>query len=247
MPLCRTWHSPPIRGRRAAAALREITVVRFEDVTLRYGSGPDILQDINFEFAPGSFHFLIGPSGAGKSSLLKMMYLAQRPTSGRISLFGRDVTRLPRQETPLLRRRIGIVFQDFRLLDHLTAHENVALPLKISGQQGGKSDRNVTELLTWVGLAEHLDAFPPTLSGGQQQRVAIARAVIARPSLLLADEPTGNLDDNAADTVLTLLDRLVRASGRTMIIATHSVNVASRCDRVLELHNGKLEQTTWQK
>ena len=214
-------------------------MVRFEDVTLHYGSGPDILQNVTFEFAPGSFHFLIGPSGAGKSSLLKMMYLAQRPSSGRISLFGRDVTRLPRQETPLLRRRIGIVFQDFRLLDHLTAHENVALPLKISGQQGDKSDRNVTELLTWVGLADYLDAFPPTLSGGQQQRVAIARAVIARPSLLLADEPTGNLDDRIAVRLLYLFEELNKL-GTTVVIATHNESLVSRFSHpVLRLKEGR--------
>jgi len=188
-------------------------LVRFEDVVLRYGNGPEILKRVSLQFDPGSYHFLLGPSGAGKSSLLRMMFLAQRPSEGRVALFGRDVAGLSRRETALMRRRIGVVFQDFRLLDHLTARENVALPLRIGGQAAlrgdkGRSERDVEELLAWVGLADHMDALPPTLSGGQQQRVAIARAVIARPSLLLADEPTGNLDDRMAVRLLYLFEEL---------------------------------------
>src|SRR3546814_3556881 len=189
------------------------TLFRSEEVVLRYGNGPEILKRVSLQLDPGSYHFLVGPSGAGKSSLLRMMYLAQHPSAGRVALFGRDVAGLSRRETSLRRRRIGVVFQDFRLLDHLTARENVALPLRIGGQSGARADKarsgkEVEELLAWVGLADHMDALPPTLSGGQQQRVAIARAVIGRPSLLLADEPTGNLDDRMAVRLLYLFEEL---------------------------------------
>ncbi|WP_340115911.1 cell division ATP-binding protein FtsE [Pelagibius sp. 7325] len=207
-------------------------MVRFEDVVLRYGNGPEILKRVSLQFDPGSYHFLLGPSGAGKSSLLRMMFLAQRPSEGRVALFGRDVAGLSRRETALMRRRIGVVFQDFRLLDHLTARENVALPLRIGGQAAlrgdkGRSERDVEELLAWVGLADHMDALPPTLSGGQQQRVAIARAVIARPSLLLADEPTGNLDDRMAVRLLYLFEELNKI-GTTVVIATHNESLVRR-------------------
>jgi len=202
-------------------------LVRFEDVVLRYGDGPEILKRISLQFDPGSYHFLVGASGAGKSSLLRMMYLAQHPSAGRVALFGRDIAGLSRSETALMRRRIGVVFQDFRLLDHLTARENVALPLHISGQAGARSAKDVEELLTWVGLADHMDALPPTLSGGQKQRVAIARAVIGRPSLLLADEPTGNLDDRMAVRLLYLFEELNKI-GTTVVIATHNESLVER-------------------
>ncbi|MEO3428261.1 cell division ATP-binding protein FtsE [Pelagibius sp. CAU 1746] len=207
-------------------------MVRFEDVVLRYGNGPEILKRLSLQFDPGSYHFLVGPSGAGKSSLLRMMYLAQHPTAGKVALFGRDVAGLSRRETALLRRRIGVVFQDFRLLDHLTARENVTLPLHIGGQAAsradkGRSAKDVEELLAWVGLADHMDALPPTLSGGQKQRVAIARAVIARPSLLLADEPTGNLDDRMAVRLLYLFEELNKI-GTTVVIATHNESLVQR-------------------
>lgn len=202
-------------------------MIRFQDVSLRYGAGPEILDRVSLDLAPGSFHFVIGASGAGKSSLLKMMYLAHRPTSGRISLFGRDVSSLSRHDAALLRRRIGVVFQDFRLLDHLSTLENVALPLKVSGQRSEEIRKDVVELLTWVGLADHLDAKPATLSGGQQQRVAIARAVVSRPSLLLADEPTGNVDNRIAERLLYLFEELNKR-GTTIVVATHNEALISR-------------------
>lgn len=204
-------------------------LVRFEDVALSYQAGSEVLQNVSFQFDPGSFHFLLGPSGAGKSTLLKLMYLAHPPTEGDVSLFGRSVQSLSRRERALLRRRIGVVFQDFRLLDHLSALENVALPLTISGQSESKIRKNVVELLSWVGLADYLDALPPTLSGGQQQRVAIARAVIARPSLLLADEPTGNVDDQIAVRLLYLFEELNKL-GTTVVVATHNESLVSRFD-----------------
>lgn len=216
-------------------------MVRFENVFLRYGSGPEVLREVCFHLEPGSFHFLLGPSGAGKSSLLRLMYLAHHPSGGRIELFGQDTLRLSRRGTALLRRRIGIVFQDFRLINHLTALENVAVPLRIVGQQDSKVRSNVAELLEWVGLADHLDSLPPVLSGGQKQRIAIARAVVARPSLLLADEPTGNVDDRIAMRLLYLFEELNRI-GTTVVIATHNESMVSRFrHRVLRLKDGRVE------
>ncbi len=218
-------------------------MVRFEDVALRYGSGPAILAEVSFDLDPGSFHFVVGPSGAGKSSLLRLLHLAQEPTHGRIMLFGRDTRTLDRDERALARRRIGAVFQDFRLLDHLTALENVALPLRIAGHQKPDVEQHVTELLNWVGLSEHLGAYPPTLSGGQQQRVAIARAVIARPSLLLADEPTGNLDDRLAVRLLYLFEELNKL-GTTVVIATHNEGLVARFQHpVMRLRDNHIERS----
>ena len=215
-------------------------MVRFEDVALRYAAGPEILRRVSFRLDPGSFHFVLGPSGAGKSSLLRLMYLAQRPSGGRIFLSGRDTAEIDRREATLIRRRIGFVFQNFRLLGHLTVRENVALPLRIAGETTEKSDRHVGELLDWVGLGKHLDDLPETLSGGQQQRVAIARAVIAKPSLLLADEPTGNVDHSIALRLLHLFQELNRF-GTTVVIATHNESLVDRLNHpVLRLQDGKI-------
>jgi cell division transport system ATP-binding protein len=202
-------------------------LVVFENVLLRYGAGPDILHEVSFALAPGSFHFVVGPSGAGKSSLLRVMYLALRPSVGLVSLFGRDVCRLARHEVAGLRRRIGVVFQDFRLLDHLSALDNVALPLRIAGRRESELRQNASELLAWVGLGDQLGARPATLSGGQKQRIAIARAVIAKPSLLLADEPTGNVDDRIALRLMHLFEQLNKL-GTTIVIATHNESLVAK-------------------
>ena len=202
-------------------------MVRFENVGMRYGTGPEVLRDISFALEPGSFHFLTGASGAGKSSLLRLLYLAHRPSRGLINLFGRDIATTPRRELPALRRRIGVVFQDFRLLDHLTAFENVALPLRIAGARASQIDTHVAELLAWVDLADSLDARPATLSGGEKQRLAIARAVIAGPKLLLADEPTGNLDPELSLRLLHLFEELNKV-GATVLIATHNEDLVAR-------------------
>jgi cell division transport system ATP-binding protein len=202
-------------------------VVRFENVGLRYGLGPEVLQDVTFSLAPGSFHFLIGPSGAGKSSLLKLIYLAMKPSRGLISLFGRDIQSTPRHELPAMRRRVGVVFQEFRLLNHLSAFDNVALPLRVAGARKSDIQKHVVELLSWVGLKDHLDARPPTLSGGQQQRVSIARAVISRPKLLLADEPTGNVDDRLGIRLMHLFEELNKL-GTTVVIATHNSHLVEQ-------------------
>ena len=215
-------------------------MLRFENVGMRYGIGPEILRDINFALEPGSFHFLTGPSGAGKTTLLKLMYLALRPTRGLVHLLGRDVSLTPRSELPELRRQIGVVFQEFRLIDHLSAVENVALPLRVANIKQNTIDAHVRELLSWVGLGDHLDAKPPTLSGGQQQRVAIARAIINRPRLLLADEPTGNVDDHIASRLMYLFEQLNK-TGTTIIIATHNEALLQKFGHpVLRLSDGEL-------
>jgi cell division transport system ATP-binding protein len=209
---------------------------------MRFRDGPAVLENISFTLPPGSFHFLTGPSGAGKSTLLKLIYLALKPSSGRIRLFDRDVAGIPRREQPDLRRRIGVVFQDFRLLGHLTALDNVALPLRIAGAKQSLIRRHVPELLDWVGLGDHMNALPATLSGGQQQRVAIARAVIGRPRLLLADEPTGNVDDQIAMRLLFLFEELNRM-GTTVLIATHNNMLVDRFSYPrLDLRDGKLSR-----
>jgi len=215
-------------------------VVCFENVGLRYGRGPEVLRDVSFSLPAGSFHFLTGPSGAGKSSFLKLVYLAHRPTRGLVSLFGRDIALAARRELPALRRQIGVVFQDFRLLDHLSALDNVALPLRIAGADRETINAQVVELLRWVGLEDQLHARPPTLSGGEQQRVAVARAVINRPSLLLADEPTGSIDDRIAMRILYLFEALNEA-GTTVVVATHNESLIGRFEHpVLRLVDGTL-------
>lgn len=197
-------------------------IARFENVGLRYGLGPEVLRDVTFTLDSGSFHFLVGESGAGKSSLLKLLYLALKPSRGLISLFGSDIATTPRPTLPGLRRQIGVVFQEFRLLEHLSTFDNVALPLRVAGVKEADVNRHVTELLEWVGLKDHMKSRPPTLSGGQQQRVSIARAVIARPKLLLADEPTGNVDDRMALRLMHLFEELNRL-GTTIVVATHNM------------------------
>ena len=196
-------------------------MIKFEHVGLRYGVGPEILTDVNFTLDPGTFHFLSGPSGAGKTSLLSLLYLGRKPTRGLMKMFGEDIGQLDRHELKALRQRIGVVFQDFRLLNHMSAFDNVALPLRIAGQNEQEIRENVEELLEWVGLGDHQHMLPNTLSGGQQQRIAVARSVITRPKLLLADEPTGNLDDEIGLRLMNLFDQLHKM-GTTVVIASHN-------------------------
>lgn len=213
-------------------------MIKFEKVALRYDTGPEVLHDLSFSLAPGSFHFLTGPSGAGKSSLLRLLYLGLRPTRGKISMFDHELHRLDRKTIMPLRRQIGVVFQDFLLLDHLSVFDNVALPLRITGKEEKEIQTNVTELLKWVGLGDHIHSKPPLLSGGQKQRVAIARAVISRPRLLLADEPTGNLDDAIGTRLLYLFDELNRM-GTTVVVATHNEQMVQEFGHPqLHLNNG---------
>jgi cell division transport system ATP-binding protein len=215
-------------------------VVRFENVGLRYGLGTEVLRDLSFRIDPHSFQFLTGPSGAGKTSLLRLLYLSLKPTRGLITLFGHDVATLAPDALATLRRRIGIVFQDFRLLDHMSTYENVALPLRVLGREEASYRNEVTELLQWVGLGERMYALPPVLSGGEKQRAAIARAVIARPQLLLADEPTGNVDPVLARRLLRLFVELNK-SGTSVVIATHDIALMDLLDaRRLVLHDGRM-------
>jgi cell division transport system ATP-binding protein len=217
-------------------------MVRFENVGMRYGSGPEVLRDVSFSLEPGSFTFLTGLSGAGKTTLLKLIYIAEPPSRGLITLFGTELATARRRDLPGLRRRIGVVFQDFRLLGHLSALDNVALPLRIAGTPEAELRKNVRELLTWVGLGQQLEALPATLSGGQQQRVAIARAVISRPSLLLADEPTGNVDDRSAVRLMHLFEELNKL-GTTVVIATHNEALVGRFrHRQLRIEEGLLRE-----
>lgn len=202
-------------------------MVRFENVGVRYGVGPEVLRDIDLHIEPGGFYFLTGASGAGKSSLLKLMYLALFPSRGYMQIFGEDIARTHRRKLPALRRRIGVVFQDFRLLPNLSIFDNVALPLRIAGDDEKRTRNNVSELLDWVGLGARLNDSPDTLSGGEQQRVAIARAVISKPSLLLADEPTGNVDDRIAYRLVRLFEELHR-SGTAVVVATHNDSLVRR-------------------
>jgi cell division transport system ATP-binding protein len=202
-------------------------VIEFEDVGLSYGGGPPVLKNLSFRIAPGSFHFLTGPSGAGKTSLLRLLLLSRRPNDGRITMFGDDTTGLSRDRLLEVRRRIGIVFQEFRLLEHLTTYENVALPLRVQGLPDSAYRENVTELLEWVGLGQRMKALPDVLSGGEKQRAAIARAVISKPELLLADEPTGNVDPALAERLMHLFAELNKM-GTTVIVATHETTLLDK-------------------
>jgi cell division transport system ATP-binding protein len=216
-------------------------VVRFENVGLRYGMGPEVLRDLTFSIEPQSFQFLTGPSGAGKTTLLRLVLLSLKPTRGLIDLFGHDVSSLDKDTLTVLRRRMGVVFQDFRLLEHLTTYENVALPLRVQGRDEASYRAEVVELLRWVGLGERMHVLPPVLSGGEKQRAAIARALIVRPDLLLADEPTGNVDPSLARRLLRLFVELNK-SGTAIVIATHDLALMDQFDgaRRLVLGDGRL-------
>jgi cell division transport system ATP-binding protein len=232
----------PSEGGGASAA-SGAPVVRFEGVGMRYGRAPEVLKDINLSLAPGSFHFLTGASGAGKSSLLKLIYLAHRPSRGLIHLFNQDVSTLEHDSLPMLRRRIGVVFQEFRLLDHLSAFDNVALPLRIAGMRPDEYRKDVAELLDWVGLGRRMMAMPPTLSGGEKQRLAIARAVVTRPEILIADEPTGNVDPDMSLRLLRLFVEMNRL-GATVLIASHDQTLVRQSGMpVLHLTDGRLVRT----
>ena len=220
-------------------------VVGFDNVGLRYGTGKEVLSDVSFTLRPGSFYFLTGASGAGKTSLLKLLYLAQRPSRGAIRMFGQDLITMPRDQLPRYRRRIGTVFQDFRLVEHLSAYDNVALPLRIAGVRESDLAQPVADMLEWVGLGHRSDARPATLSGGEKQRVAIARAVIGRPDLLVADEPTGNVDPDMALKLLRLFEALNRL-GTTVVVATHDVHLLKtvRDSMIMRLERGRLSDPT---
>lgn len=215
-------------------------LVSFENVSLQYQQNKPVLKEINLALMPGIFYFLTGASGAGKSSLLRLIYQMEYPTAGRIQLFGKDTSLLNRDSLPAIRRRLGMVFQDFRLIPHMTALENAALPLRLAGADEAVAHKYVKELLDWVGLGGRMDALPSQMSGGEQQRVSIARAIVNKPSLLLADEPTGNVDDESSKKLMHLFLELNKM-GTTVIFATHQKNIVSRYAKpILRLKNGSL-------
>ena len=214
-------------------------VIHFENAGYRYGRGAEVLRGLGVEIPAGAFVVVTGESGAGKSSLLRLLYLDAVPTAGRLTLFGRDVAGLSRDEVAWFRRRIGVVFQDFRLLDHLTAAENVALPLRVAGAREASYRDNVAEMLDWVGLGDRMNVRPPALSGGEKQRVAIARAVVASPDLILADEPTGSVDPVRAERIVQLLVEMNRM-GKTVVVATHAPERMPADASLLELRDGAL-------
>ncbi|MGB3455766.1 MAG: ATP-binding cassette domain-containing protein [Litorimonas sp.] len=217
-------------------------VLDLQRIGLRYGRGEEVLSGVDLTLQPGSFTFLTGASGAGKSSLLKLSYLSLKPTRGLIRLFGEDVATLRPAELQRLRRRIGVVLQDFRLIDHLSVWENVALPLRVAGRARADYIPDVNELLNWVGLGHRVDALPPTLSGGEKQRCAIARAVIAKPELLIADEPTGNVDPVIGARLLRLFAEMNRL-GTTVLIATHDIGLLDEVPaRIVHLQDGVLSE-----
>ena len=220
-------------------------IIHFDNVGLRYGTDREVLSDLTFTLFPGRFYFLTGASGAGKTSLLRLLYLAQRPSRGAVRMFGADAITMPRSRLPQLRRKIGVVFQDFRLIPHLSAFDNVALPLRVAGHREEDLAGPVRDILDWVGLADRLDARPPTLSGGEQQRVAIARAVIARPAMLVADEPTGNVDPEMALKLIRLFEILNR-QGTTVVVATHDLDLLRKVPEslIMRLDRGRLSDPT---
>ncbi len=226
MPIINVKSSPRenLGANETPAAPAIMDVVRFERVGLRYGRGPEILTDVNMRLRRGSFTFITGLSGAGKSTLLKLCYLNLAPSRGLINLFEQDISVMSRLERQTTKRKIGVVLQDFRLMDHLSVFENVALPLRVIGETRADYSQDVVELLQWVGLGHRMNAMPPTLSGGEKQRAAIARAVIAKPDLLIADEPTGNVDPVMAGRLLRLFSEMNRM-GTTVLIATHDVEL----------------------
>lgn len=217
-------------------------MIELEGVSQSYGGG-ELLSGISLRLAPGSFHFLTGPSGAGKTTMLKLCYADLLPTSGRVTLFGQDVRELSRDGVAEARRRIGVVHQDCQFLDHLSLAENIVLPLTVSGREAGMAD--LKDLMGWVGLAAQANALPPSLSGGERQRAALARAIITSPDVILADEPTGNLDWDMSLRLLTLLAELNRM-GKTILIATHDMNLIRTAKsqvqaRVLRIKDRRLQ------
>jgi cell division transport system ATP-binding protein len=227
---------------KSSESTDQTSALELDNVSLSYDGGPNVLTNLNLSLPSGSFHFLTGASGAGKTSLLKLLYLAQRPTQGSVRLFGTNVTAAARSALPAIRRKVGVVFQDFRLLDHLSAFDNVALPLRVANAPEPEIKSNVSELLSWVGLDEYMDAKPETLSGGQKQRVAIARAVVNRPRLILADEPTGNVDDTIAMRLMQLFMEMNKL-GSNVIIATHNEHLVAKFGfNRLALENHRLSE-----
>jgi cell division transport system ATP-binding protein len=219
-------------------------LIELANAAYSYGGG-DILTELNLRLAPGSFHFLTGPSGSGKTTLLRLCYMELLPSGGQVNIFDTDVRTMNRDQVANIRRRIGVVHQDCKFLDHLTLAENIALPLDVSGRDAEAELGNLSELMSWVGLSKRADALPPQLSGGERQRAALARAVIMSPDVIIADEPTGNIDWEMALKLMNLLVELNRM-GKTILIATHDLNLirnvkSQTSARVLRIQNRRLQ------
>jgi cell division transport system ATP-binding protein len=215
-------------------------MIVFEDVTKVYEPGVVALDDVSFLIEKGEFVFIVGASGSGKSTLVRLLLKELEPTEGKIIVGGRDLNRLKRKKIPMLRRNVGCVFQDFKLLPNRTAAENVAYALKVQGDSRNAIRRKVPEVLTLVGLADKMNSYPDQLSGGEQQRVSIARAVVNHPPLLVCDEPTGNLDPDTSVGIMQLLYRINR-SGTTILMVTHDREMVDKMRRrVIALEDGRL-------
>ena len=215
-------------------------MIRLYHVFKNYGSGPDAISDLNLQVAKGEFVFITGPSGAGKTTLLKLMYLSERANRGQVLMNGVNLSTLSKRKIPHLRRAVGVVFQDFKLLNSLSIMNNVAFPLEVLGMPAREIKKRVMRVLKFVGLEEKVGARPMELSGGEQQRVAIARAVVNEPPILLADEPTGNLDSELTLDIIKLLD-YIHKRGATIIMATHNKDIVERFHkRVVSLVRGRI-------
>ena len=215
-------------------------MIQFYHVQKRYPNGCDALTDVTLRVREGEFVFLTGPSGAGKSTLLRLLLVMERASDGQILIGGRNIHVLRDSSVPYLRRNIGVVFQDFRLLDHLTTYENVALPLRVQGREEASYRAEVVELLQWVGLGDRMNVLPPVLSGGEKQRVAIARALINDPHIIMGDEPTGNLDKKNSDMVFDIFNRLSAEFNQTLLIVTHDPSFAERTHRIIHMEDGRI-------
>ena len=229
-----------LRRPRAAPPTAAVPAIEMIDVAMTYPNGKVALSDVSVTIPAGDFVFLVGPSGAGKSTFIRLLIREQVPTAGRVIVAGRDVTRLRRSQVPALRRRIGIVFQDFRLLPNKTVFENVAFALEVTGESRGEIRAKVPRLLNLVGLHEHEHHLPTQLSGGEQQRAAIARALVHDPMLLIADEPTGNLDSASAEMVMRVLRKVADDQLATLIVVTHSAEVSRAGSRRIEMRDGRI-------
>ena len=215
-------------------------MINLSHVGLRYDGGPEVLSDINLRLKPGSFHYLTGSSGSGKTSLMRLLHIGQLPTRGDISVFDQDILKASRAKRAEARRHIGVIFQNFRLLPHLSLYDNIAMPLRLADIPEVKIESAVTEMLNWIGLKDYVRVKPTFLSGGQQQRAAIARAVITKPKILLADEPTGSLDDAMGDKIMALFEELNKA-GTAILVATHNKGMINRFPHdILKLKAGNL-------
>ncbi len=231
-------------GDDRSVAESEQKLIELAGASYSYGGG-EILSDLSLRLAPGSFHFLTGPSGSGKTTLLRLCYMELLPSAGAVRVLDQDVHGMDRDQVALMRRRIGVVHQDCRFLDHLSVGENIALPLRVSGQNSDDENANLDDLLGWVGLSAQKQSTPPQLSGGERQRAALARAVIMSPDVIIADEPTGNIDWEMAQRLMLLLVELNRM-GKTILIATHDLNLIRTVKnqvaaRVLRIKNRRLQ------